>query len=193
MRPADEPLPLALEVRAGRAVVRQGEAYPGAWVVRSGRLVMDVVDPEGRRLALDILGRGDLVGGPAGWIAEASATAMCETWLAPAGPTALRDGLARRAHRTAARACALAWDPVPRRVAGRFDDLAERFGHPVPGGRSVRLPLTQDDIADLTGSTRESVSRALGDLSRRGLVTGRRGSFVVCLDAPDAAAGRAFR
>jgi CRP/FNR family transcriptional regulator, cyclic AMP receptor protein len=182
VRSADEPLPLTFEIRPGRDVVRQGEPYPGAWVVRSGRLLMHVVDPDGRRLALDVLGRGDLVGGPPGLIADASVRAMIQTWLAPAGPAALRDGLARRAHRTSALACALAWDQVAERVAGRLDDLAERFGRPVPGGRCVRLALTQDDIADLAGSTRESVNRALAELARRGRVTGRRGAYVVGVD-----------
>jgi CRP/FNR family cyclic AMP-dependent transcriptional regulator len=196
VRSADEPLPLTFEVRPGRVVVRQGEPYPGAWVIRSGRLLMDVVDPEGRRLALDVLGRGDLVGGPPGWIAEASVRAMVETWLAPAGPAALRDGLARRAHRSSALACALAWDRVAERVAGRLDDLAERFGRPVPGGRCLRLALTQDDIADLAGSTRESVNRALAELARRGRVTGQPGAYVVGADrtgrsAPSGAPGSA--
>jgi CRP-like cAMP-binding protein len=140
---------------------------------------MEAVDREGRRLALDILGRGDLVGGPPGWIAEASVRALTETSLAPAGPAALRDGLARRAHRTTTLACALAWDRVADRVSGRFDDLADRFGRPVPGGRCVRLDLTQDDVADLAGTTRESVNRALAELADHGRITGRREGYVV--------------
>jgi CRP/FNR family cyclic AMP-dependent transcriptional regulator len=168
VRPAEEPLPLTFEVRAGRVIVRQGEPYPGAWIVRSGRLLMETVDTEGRRLALDLLGRGDLVGGPPGWTADASVTAAIETWLAPAGPAAIREGLTLRAHRVTALACALAWDPVPDRVAARFDDLAERFGRPARDAVGVRIPLTQEEIASLTGSTRESVNRALATLRRRG-------------------------
>jgi CRP/FNR family cyclic AMP-dependent transcriptional regulator len=179
VRAADQPLPLAFEVRPGRDLVRQGEPYPGAWMVRSGRLLMHVVDPEGRRLALDVLGGGDLVGGPAGWIAEASVRPMVQTWLAPAGPGEVRDGLARRAHRSSALACCLAWDRVTERVAGRLDDLAERFGRPVAGGRGISLALTQDDLADLAGSTRESVNRALAELARLGRVRATRGTYVV--------------
>jgi CRP-like cAMP-binding protein len=149
-------------------IVRQGEPYPGAWIVRSGRLLMETVDAEGRRLGLDLLGRGDLVGGPPRWTADPTVTAAIETWLAPAGPAAIRDGLTRRAHRVTALACALAWDPVPDRVAARFDDLAERFGRPVRDAVGVRIPLTQEEIASLAGSTRESVNRALATLRRRG-------------------------
>ena len=140
---------------------------------------MNVVDPDGRKLALDVLGVADLVGGPPGWIAEASVRAMVETWLAPAGPDELRDGLARRAHRSSALACALAWSRVTERVAGRLEDLAERFGRPVAGGWSIPLALTQDDLADLAGSTRESVNRALAELARLGRVRAHRGTYVV--------------
>ena len=179
-------LPLPMQVRPGRTVVRQGEAYPDAWLVRSGLLLMDVVDAEGRRLALDILGPGDLVGGPAGWVADATVRAMTPAWLAPAGPAGLRDGLARRAQRAATFACSLAWERVPERIVSRFDDLAERFGRPIPGGRSVVIALTQDGIADLTGSTRETVNRALADLGRRGRIVGGGDAFVVRLPRPSA-------
>jgi hypothetical protein len=140
---------------------------------------MHVVDPDGRRLGLDILGVQDLVGGPPGWIAEASVRAMVETSLAPAGPAELRDGLTRRAQRSSALACTLAWGRVAERVAGRLEDLAERFGRPVAGGWSIPLALTQDDLADLAGSTRESVNRALAELARHGRVRAHRGTYVV--------------
>jgi CRP/FNR family cyclic AMP-dependent transcriptional regulator len=186
VRAVEEPLPLAFEIQPGRVVTTQGEVYPGAWIVRSGRLLMEAVDAEGRRLAIDVLGRGDLVGGPAGWVAEATVRAWTETWLAPAGDTALRDGLARRAHRAASLAFALAWDPVPDRVTARLRDLAERFGRPVPGGTCLRFPLTQDDLAGLTGSNRETVNRALARLRQQGAVSGGGSQPYVVRGAADA-------
>jgi CRP/FNR family transcriptional regulator len=173
VRSVEEPLPLTFEVRPGRAVVVQGDPFPGAWIVRSGRLLMEAVDAEGRRLTIDLLGRGDLVGGPPGWMAEATVRAWTESWLAAAPPAAIRDGLARRAQRTASLALALAWDPVPQRVTDRLLDLADRFGRPVPdGGRCLRFPLTQEELAGLIGSNRETVNRALAGLRRRGAVSG---------------------
>lgn len=176
---AEDPFPLTIEVRPGREVVRQGEAYPGAWIVRSGALLMEMVDQEGRRFGVDLLGRGDLVGGPAGWIAQASVRPLETSVLAPAGQAALQRGLARRAHRAAWVACSLAWERVPDRVVARLDDLAQRFGRPVPGGACIRLPLRQDDIATLTGATRESVNRALVELAAHGRVVRLRGRYVV--------------
>ncbi|HET9672287.1 MAG TPA: Crp/Fnr family transcriptional regulator, partial [Actinomycetota bacterium] len=172
VRSVDEPLPLTFEIRPGRVVVLQGEPYPGAWIVRSGRFLMEAVDADGRRLWIDVLGQGDLVGGPPGREAEATVQALTEAWVAPAGPAALRDGLARRAHRAASLACALAWERVADRIAVRLTDLADRFGRPVPGGRCLRFPLTQEELAWLTGSNRETVNRALVKLRREGRVAG---------------------
>jgi CRP/FNR family cyclic AMP-dependent transcriptional regulator len=177
---ADDPLPLmVVDIHPGREVVRQGEPYPDAWTVRSGALLMEVVDTEGHRLALDLLGPGDLVGGPTTWTADASVRALVSSRLIAAGPMDLCDGLARRARRAAWMACSVAWDRIADRVAIRLEDLAARFGRPVPGGRCLELPLTQEHLAGLTGATRESVNRALAELVAAGRVDRARGRYVI--------------
>lgn len=176
---ADEPFPLMFDVPPGREVIHQGEPYPDAWVVRRGGLLMEVIDVEGHRLALDLLGPGDLVGGPSNWTAEASVRALVTSGLFAAGPIALRDGLARRARRASWLACSVAWDRIADRLAARLDDLAARFGRPVPGGRCLELPLTQEHLAVLTGATRESVNRALGELAAAGRVDRARGRYII--------------
>jgi CRP/FNR family transcriptional regulator, cyclic AMP receptor protein len=176
---ADEPFPLMFDVPPGREVIHQGEPYPDAWVVRRGGLLMEAIDLEGHRLALDLLGPGDLVGGPASWTAEASVRALVTSGLFAAGPIALRDGLAMRARRASWLACSVAWDRIAERLVARLDDLAARFGRPVPGGRCLELPLTQEHLAQLTGATRESVNRALGELAAAGRVDRARGRYVV--------------
>ena len=170
MSVAGDPLPLLFDVHPGREIVRQGEPYPDAWVIRRGALLMETIDVEGHRLVLDVLGPGDLVGGPAGWTADASIRALVTSGLFAAGPVALRDGLARRASQDA-----------------RLDDLAERFGRAAPGGRRLELPLTQEHLAGLTGATRESVNRALGELAGRGCIERTRGCYVVRIGARGAA------
>jgi CRP-like cAMP-binding protein len=167
------------DVRPGREVIHQGEPYPDAWVVRSGALLMEVIDAEGRGLALDLLGPGDLVGGPSTWTAEASVRALVTSGLFAAGPIALRDGMARRARRAAWLACSVAWDRIADRVAIRLEDMAVRFGRAVPGGRCLELPLTQEHLAGLTGATRESVNRALAELAATGRVERTRGQYFV--------------
>ena len=71
-------------------------------------------------------------------------------------------------------ACDLAWLDVATRLERRIEDLAERFGHPTPGGVSIEVGLRQEDLAALVGSSRESVNRALASSRRvRRLARGR--------------------
>jgi CRP-like cAMP-binding protein len=185
VRAANDPLPLLFDVHPGREVVRQGEPFPDAWVVRSGALLSEIVDAEGHRLILDVLGPGDLVGGPETATAGDSVRALVPSGLFAAGSIAVRDGLVRRARRAAWLACAIAWDRLPDRLLVRMDDLALRFGRVVPGGRLLELPLTQEHLAALTGSARESVNRALSDLAAAGRVGRSNGRYVVRQAAAD--------
>jgi len=157
----DEPLPLSITVRAGTALVRQGEPCHVAWLVRSGALWESIVLADGRELAIDVLGPDGLVGEPAGAPAASSVRTLGVTRLMPVDPDRAAGLFAARARRTAALAAELAWSDVPSRLRTRLRELAGRFGLPVPGGTAIGLRLTQDQLAQLCGSTRETVNRAL--------------------------------
>jgi CRP/FNR family transcriptional regulator, cyclic AMP receptor protein len=62
------------------------------------------------------------------------------------------------------------------RVLRRLDELAELYGARVPG---TIVPLTQDDIAGLAGTSRATVNRVLQEEAARGTVELRRGKTVV--------------
>jgi CRP/FNR family cyclic AMP-dependent transcriptional regulator len=70
------------------------------------------------------------------------------------------------------------------RVAARLVELAEQFGIVGSDGRiRIDVPITQEDLAGWTGSSREAVGKALHNLRGRGwIVTGRRAITVVDLD-----------
>lgn len=60
------------------------------------------------------------------------------------------------------------------RVAARLVELADRFGEPTGEGVRIAMPLSQDELAGWTGSSREAVSKALGALRASGCIrTGR--------------------
>jgi CRP-like cAMP-binding protein len=62
------------------------------------------------------------------------------------------------------------------RVIAALSDLADRRSTRTPEGRRVDLFITQEDLARMTGCTRETVNRTLNRLSveRRLLRRGRR-------------------
>jgi hypothetical protein len=63
--------------------------------------------------------------------------------------------------------------PVRDRLRAELRDLAARFGRDMPGGRRIELPLTQDVLAELVGSARETVNRALRGLAKETWFEGR--------------------
>ena len=73
------------------------------------------------------------------------------------------------------------------RVAGRLAELAGEYGVPDDGGIRIDLPITQQELAEWVGASREAVAKALHTLRARGLVrTGRR--EIVVQDLPALAA-----
>jgi CRP-like cAMP-binding protein len=73
------------------------------------------------------------------------------------------------------------------RVAGRLAELAAEYGVAEKGGVRIDLPITQQELAEWVGASREAVGKALHTLRTRGLVrTGRR--EIVVLDLPGLAA-----
>ncbi len=60
------------------------------------------------------------------------------------------------------------------RVAARLVELADRFGVQTEEGLRINLPLSQDELAGWTGSSREAVGKALRTLRTEGWIrTGR--------------------
>lgn len=65
------------------------------------------------------------------------------------------------------------------RIALRLVELAERFGATAERGVRITLPLTQDELGAWTGSSRESVTKALSTLRRHGVIETHRRSVSV--------------
>lgn len=77
--------------------------------------------------------------------------------------------------------------PVESRVAATLLALARRFGAAEGAAERIELPLSRQDLADMTGATVETVSRVISQLRRQGLVRSGRG-WVALLDREGLAA-----
>jgi CRP-like cAMP-binding protein len=71
---------------------------------------------------------------------------------------------------------------VEARVAGALLEIAGDFGVPVAGGTKIMLPLSQEDLAQLAGTSRESCSQAVAAFARSGYVVGGRLKGLVIAD-----------
>ena len=70
------------------------------------------------------------------------------------------------------------------RVAGRLQELGERFGEDTPDGIEVALPLSQEQLASWCGASREATVKALAALRTLDCIaTGRRSVLIRDLHA----------
>jgi CRP-like cAMP-binding protein len=65
------------------------------------------------------------------------------------------------------------------RVRRKLIQLARSHGKVGTDGLLLDLPLTHELLADMVGSTRETVTRALAQLARRGIIEHERGRYRV--------------
>ena len=180
VRHGPQPLPLTLALRQHGTLIRQGAIGDGLWLLESGALRVATVSDAGHELVLDILGPGHGTGEPKGVLSPVTVRALRPCRLSPVSLGAAADLLAARVHRADALAVELAWLGVRARIARRLEDLADRFGQPVEGGRLILLPLSQDEIAGLAGTSRESANRALRAMVADGEIRmAARGRYVL--------------
>ena len=64
----------------------------------------------------------------------------------------------------------LVFSDVPGRVAKQLLELAQRFGDRRDDGIHVHHDLTQEELAQLVGASRETVNKALADFAARGWI-----------------------
>ena len=89
--------------------------------------------------------------------------------------------LARRLRRTNESLADLVFSDVPGRVAKALLDLADRFGSSTDEGVHVPHDLTQEELAQLVGASRETVNKSLADFVSRGWIQ-LEGRAVTLLD-----------
>jgi CRP-like cAMP-binding protein len=148
----------------------------------------------GDRSGAELLGRGDVIyptPGESAWRVEQTAllAALDERFHrgAAAWPRlvmALHERAVLRSHSLLLRLAIVEYPQIRRRVHLVLWHLADRWGSTEEHGAFLPLKLSRVALADLVCSTRESVSRALGELRRLGLVDERDSGFFLRFPYP---------
>jgi CRP-like cAMP-binding protein len=168
-------------------VFAQGEPGDRLYIIISGKVKIGRSSPDGQENLLTIMGPSDMFGemslfdpGPrtasATTITEVRAVSMdrdaLRAWIAdrPEIAEQLLRVLARRLRRTNNNLADLIFTDVPGRVAKQLLALAQRFGTQEDGSMRVTHDLTQEEIAQLVGASRETVNKALAEFAQRGWI-----------------------
>lgn len=175
----------------GALLYEAGREASSLYIVNSGVLKAIVPTSLGRDRIADLYGAGDVVGVAAveGGNHAETVVAVHDACLTPLDPQqsmndrSLRDYIFQSMARQLRRAREMVDDaelPVGARVTRAFLRLSERFGFGADGEEGVKLPLalTHEDLASLTGSSRVTITRILGELRSEGALSGTRGVYI---------------
>ncbi len=184
------------KVVVGSSVVTQDEPGDAMFVIMSGRIKVVMFGESGREVTLSILRAGESFGemslfdqGPR----SAHCLAIEPTTLLvlsrddlmkhmqahPRTAINLVSEMARRLRRADETIAQLALCDVNERLIYRLVALGREEGASGPDGLVVRRRPTQQELANMIGSCRETISRAFNQLARDGLIIPRGRSLVV--------------
>lgn len=174
-----------VKIHKGAVLFAEGDEGDHVYVVVEGKLKLGTSSGDGRENLLAILGPGEMFGelslfdpGPR----TSTATAVTDAKLLSLGHDKLipllkqypevalnlLGRLAQRLRRTNEAVGDLVFSDVPGRVAKALLDLGDRFGKTTDEGLFVHHDLTQEELAQLVGASRETVNKALADFAGRG-------------------------
>ncbi|MGH3781231.1 MAG: Crp/Fnr family transcriptional regulator [Pseudonocardiaceae bacterium] len=166
-------------------IFAEGELGDRLYIIVSGKVKIGRKSADGRENLLAVFGPSDMFGelsifdpGPR----TSTATTVTEVQAVTMDRTALREWItkrpeiaeqllrviARRLRRTNNMLADLIFTDVPGRVAKALLQLAHDFGTQEAGMLRVTHDLTQEEIAQLVGASRETVNKALADFAQRG-------------------------
>ncbi|KGF00421.1 MULTISPECIES: Crp/Fnr family transcriptional regulator [Actinomycetaceae] len=174
-------------LRRGEVLFEEGEPGNRLYIITEGKVKLGHTSMDGRENLLAVLGPGEIIGeltlfdpGPRSTTATA-VSPVTLLHLDHADLNAILDtnptmgkhmlrALARRLRRTNESLADLVFSDVPGRVAKALLDLADRFGTPAEDGVHVPHDLTQEELAQLVGASRETVNKSLADFVSRGWI-----------------------
>jgi len=178
---------LVVKLNRGERLFAEGDKGDKLYIIISGKIKLTKAAPDGRENLLSVHGPGEMFGELSLFDPvprTASATAVTDTelaglahedvrgWLStrPEVSMHLLQALAQRLRRINEVKADLVFTDVPGRVAKALLDLAERFGVQNSDGIQVNHDLTQEELAQLVGASRETVNKALADFAARGWI-----------------------
>ena len=183
-------------LRQGSTLFMAGDEPHDVAIVESGDIKVVTSAPNGQEVVLDVVGEGELLGELSaldGSPRSATATALsdCEIIAIPVdrflgylqeNPTSMGALLAvviKRLRLANQRQLEFSTSDALGRVCARLDEMASRFG--VADGTAVKIELsiTQTELAQWCGLSREAVVKALRKLRNLGWVGSSDGTIVI--------------
>lgn len=182
----------------GEFIIRPGESPPGIFYIEEGLAKSYDITKYGEENLLIIRKTGEVMG--ITWAVTGqdrhiiySALAPTTVWLIsrdrfmnfihknPSAALPVIDMLTEMYRLHSERIMTLEYRTVRERLVSFLLTTAQRFGMETSGGTRISVPLKQQDIASSISATRETTSRALSELERKGMINIEQ-SYVTLVD-----------
>ncbi|MHB8792677.1 MAG: Crp/Fnr family transcriptional regulator [Thermoleophilia bacterium] len=174
-------------LKKNTVIFHENDPASAFYLVKSGRVKIYKTGPEGREQVLSILGDGQIFGDvPAfdGGPYPASAATMTDSEIYlirsedfqalvrrhPEVALKIIRVLGQRLRQSMELVRDLSFKQVPHRLAGLLVKLAGEYGTESEAGLLIELPLSRQELADIVGTSRETITRELKKMEREGLV-----------------------
>lgn len=184
----------------GTTIFSEGDPSDFFFTVVTGRVKVFKMTPTGKDVILEVFGPGDPFGATAAYEGRpfpASAVALEDTTcllipraaffaLLQQHPSLVRGlltGLTHRLVELTNRIAELSGARVEARFARLFLKLGKDLGRPVNGGTFVPMPLTRQELADMTGTTIETCIRIMSRWGKEEIVRTEKDGFTL-IDKP---------
>lgn len=180
----------------GATIFEQGTPSDAFFTIAAGRVKITKMLPTGKDLIIEVFGTGDPLGAVAAYDGRpfpASAIALEDTTcvvipraaffrLLEEHPSLVRGlmlGLTARLVELTNRLAEFSSGRIEPRVARLFLKLAREMGREERGGLFIPLPLSRQELADLTGTTIETCIRIMSRWGKQDIVRTEKDGFVV--------------
>jgi len=180
----------------GDRIFREGDPSDAFYTVTGGRVKIFKMLPTGREVILEIFATGDPFGAIAAYEGRpfpASAMALEDTSclilprgeffaLLEAHPSFVRGllvGMTQRLVELTNRLAELSGGRIDARLARLFLKLADSSGKPDRGGVFIALPLSRQELADLTGTTIETCIRIMSRWGKENVLRTEKDGFLL--------------
>ena len=191
------------EFARGDTIFEQETPSDAFYAITSGRVKIFKMMPNGKDVILEVFGPGDPLGAVAAYVGRpfpASASAIEDTTcvviprddffrLLEQHPSLVRGlllGFTTRIVELTNRLAELTGGRIEPRFARLFTKLAAEMGRAERGGTFIPLPLSRQELADMTGTTIETCIRIMSRWGKENIVRTERDGFVV-LSPPELA------
>lgn len=154
------------------------------WLLQRGAVKVSAWTQEGNPITLGYWGKDDIIGKPFALVEPCRVKCLTEVkalQIPIAQASCLFDSIVRHTRQTEELLKILHSDKIYGRLCEVLIWLGQKFGREIEVGTAIDLRLTHQDLAEMTGATRVSITKLINQLEKEGFLSRPERNSIVLL------------